>query len=312
MKALARLTGTLLVLSLALLLGTSAAQAAFPGENGDIAYSRPFDHGYHVFAYDTKTGKSKQLTNDSLKGDRDNTVAYDPSYGPTGKRIVFLNLVDTKGVGGRRADVYVMHSDGSHIKRLTHSPAGEYEPTFTADGKQIAYSLRGKTYLIPTNGKGPRTELTAALPNGGTSASFSSDGTKVAVWSRDGGDADIFVMDADGSNPVNITAGSSDDEYAPDFSPDGSRIAFISSRLDSKGDLFTMAADGTDVFTVHAADDLEAGDPAYSPDGEQIAFVTRLTARSAVRVSTVSAAGGQPKELKDSGPISDGASWGVK
>ena len=308
-----KLTRTIgLVLSAVLLTIPATAGAAFPGENGDIAYSRPFEGGYHVFAYDTKTGKSKQLTTDSLRGDRDSTVAYDPSYGPTGKRIVFLNLVDTKSSGGRRADVYVMHSDGSHVKRLTHSPAGEYAPTFTADGKQIAYSLRGKTYLIPTSGKGPRTELTAALPKGGVGASFSADGTKVAVSSSDGGDADIFVMDADGSNPVNITAGSDEDEYSPDFSPDGSRLAFISNRLDSKGDLFTMAADGSDVVTVHAADDLEAETPVYSPDGKQIAFVTRLTKNSAVRVSTVAAAGGQPKELKDSGAISDGPSWGVR
>ncbi len=288
------------------------AHAAFAGDDGDIAYSRPSGGDNHIFAYDPATGKSKQLTDDSLRFGRDSAVAYQPSYGPTGKRIVFLALVDTTRVGGRRADVFVMKSDGSHVKRLTHSPAGEYSPAFTADGTHIAYSLRGKTYVIPSSGKGDRVELTAALPHGGVGATFSSDGTKVAVASSDGGDSDIFVMNADGSDPVNVTAASTDAEYSPDFSPDGSRIAFISDRLgDFEGDLFTMAADGSDVVTVHAADGLEAEDPVYSPDGTRIALATRINDSGAIRVATVPAAGGKPKTIKNPGPISDDPSWGV-
>lgn len=297
----------------ALALFADRAGAAFAGANGDIAYSRPSGGDNHIFAYDPATGRSKQLTDNSLRFGRDSAVAYQPSHGPTGKRIVFLALVDTKRVGGRRADVFVMKADGSHVRRLTHSPAGEFSPAFTADGKQIAYSLRGKTYLIPSNGKGERVELTAALPSGGVGATFSSDGAKVAVTSSEGGDSDIFVMNADGSDPVNVTAASADDEYSPDFSPDGSRIAFISDRLgDFEGDLFTMAADGSDVVTVHAAADLEAETPVYSPDGERIAFATRLTDSGAIRVATVSATGGTPHNIKKPGPISDDPSWGVK
>ena len=310
-RSLARSLPFAIITALAMLLAPPA-EAAFSGENGEIAYARPFKGGYHVFAYDPLTRKSRRLTSNSLRGDRDSAVAYSPAFGPTGKRIVFLNLVDTKRIGGRRADVYVMRADGSHVKRLTRSPAGEFAPTFTADGKHIAYSLRGKTYLIRSNGRGERTELTAALPNGGVGASFSADGSKVAVASSDGGDSDIFVLDADGSNPVNVTAASADAEYSPDFSPDGGRLAFISDRLDFEGDLFTMAADGSDVVTVHAAPDLEAAEPAYSPDGTEIAYTTRLSEAGAVRVATIAATGGTPKAIKNSGPISDGPSWGVK
>jgi len=56
---------------------------------------------------------------------------------------------------------------------------------------------------------------------------------------------DIFVMNADGSNQVNLTRYSENDTK-PTWSPDGSRIAFVSFR-DGKRDIFTIAPDGSDV-----------------------------------------------------------------
>ncbi len=133
------------------------------------------------------------------------------------------------------------------------------------------------------------------------------------MTSSDGGDSDIFVMNADGSNPVNVTAASDAYEFSPDFSPDGSRIAFISDRDDFAGDLFTMAADGSDVVKVAGSDTgLEAASPAYSPDGEQIAYETRLNDGGAVRVAVVAAAGGTPEALPRTGGFSLEPSWGVK
>ncbi|MFN8150013.1 MAG: hypothetical protein U0R24_02645 [Solirubrobacterales bacterium] len=308
------LAAAVLAVAVGLTFGALRAHAAFPGDNGDIAYARYFDKGLHIFSYDPATGKSTQLTTNALRGDAYSVAAGHPSFGPTGERIVFTNAVQTKAIGGRRNDVYVMRADGSHVKRLTHTPDGEYLPSFTADGRYVAYSLHGKTYLVRSSGKGKRTELTAELPRGGVGATFSADGTKVAVTSSDGGDSDIFVMDLDGihaSNPVNITASSDAYEYSPDFSPDGSRIAFISDRDDTYGDLFTMAADGSDVVTVAAAEGLEAAAPAYSPDGTQIAYETRLRKSGAIQVVTIPAEGGQPQPLKKSGPVSEEPSWGV-
>lgn len=313
MKTLARLTGTLLVLSIPLLLASSGAQAAYPGVNGDIAYARYADKGLHIFSYDTASGKSTQLTTDALRGDAFSVAAGHPSFGPTGKRIVFTNAVQTKSIGGRRNDVYVMKADGSHVKRLTHTPDGEYEPAFSADGKLVAYSLQGRTYVIKSSGKGEPIELTAELPKGGVQATFSPDGTKVAVSSSSAGNSDIWVMNVNGSDPVNLTAGSTEGEYSPDFSPDGSRITFISGRDDSYGDLFTMAADGSDVVKIAGGEGLEADSPVYSPDGEQIAYETRLTKSGAILVATVPADGsGSPKRLRNAGPVSEEPSWGVK
>ena len=292
-------------------LAPPSADAAFPGRNGEIAYARPYKGGVEIFSSNPRTGKSQRLTSKAIL-DGDSMATADPAVGPDGKRIAFANFVRTKGIGGRRSDIYLMRADGSHFKRLTRTAASESLPAFSADGKFVAYSLRGKTYVVKANGRGGRTELTAELPNGGVGAVFSPDGSKVAVTSSDGGDADIFVIDADGSNPVNVTAASDAFEFSPDFSPDGSRIAFISDRNDFAGDLFTMAADGSDVVAVAGGDGLEAASPAYSPDGDQIAYETRLKDSGAVRVAVVAAAGGTPEALPRTGGFSLEPSWGVK
>ena len=82
----------------------------------------------------------------------------------------------------------------------------------------------------------------------------------------------MFVVDADGSNPVNLTNNAFLDDTAV-WSPDGTKIAFSSNR-DGDYDIFVMNADGSNVVE---PDERRDGDfidefPAWSPDGTKIAF----------------------------------------
>lgn len=90
------------------------------------------------------------------------------------------------------------------------------------------------------------------------------------VSDRDGND-EIYLMDADGTNLVNLTNHPADDR-APAWSPDGLRIAFASNR-DGNDEIHVMEADGTNVInlTNHPANDAE---PSWSPDGHSIAFTS--------------------------------------
>ena len=75
---------------------------------------------------------------------------------------------------------------------------------------------------------------------------WSPDGTKIAFESFPPGqaNADVFVMDQDGSNRKNVTASPTHD-LLPAWSPDGQKIAFVSDRNHSDLDIFVMNADGS-------------------------------------------------------------------
>ncbi|MDJ0953768.1 MAG: Ig-like domain-containing protein [Acidimicrobiia bacterium] len=104
-----------------------------------------------------------------------------------------------------QSDLWVTDDDGAGATRLTDSAQDETDPAWSPDGSQIAYSHWDDPLQI----------------------------------------GDIYVMDADGSNPVNLTNNPEPvSAYGPAWSPDGSKIAFISN-IDGDRDLWVMNPDGT-------------------------------------------------------------------
>jgi len=101
---------------------------------------------------------------------------------------------------------------------------------------------------------------------------WSPDGTRIVYMAFGLTTSDIWVMNADGTEPVNLTDTPDVDEGFPAWSPDGTHIAFT-SRRDGNNEIYVMNADGTNPtrWTDNPADDFA---PAWSPDGTQIAFVS--------------------------------------
>jgi Tol biopolymer transport system component len=99
----------------------------------------------------------------------------------------------------------------------------------------------------------------------------SAGGTKIVFGSvRNGGDHDIYVMGLDGSNQTRLTSHPAYDDQ-PKWSPDGSRIVFMSDRS-GNFDVYSMNADGTNQTRLTSSPAAE-GFPVWSPDGTRIAFV---------------------------------------
>lgn len=93
---------------------------------------------------------------------------------------------------------------------------------------------------------------------------------RIVYQSDRNGQTEIFLMDADGKNSIQLTDNTVDD-FAPSFSPDGAKIAFVSRREDIFGDIYMMNVDGGNPVRL-TNNSMSDFDPAWSPDGKRIAF----------------------------------------
>lgn len=84
----------------------------------------------------------------------------------------------------------------------------------------------------------------------------------------DGGQADVWIMNDNGSNQTKLTD-STDFEFAPAFSPDGSKIVYVN---ETTKQLFVMDVDGGNKTPIWTSEYGYFGYPSWSPDGQKIVF----------------------------------------
>ena len=164
---------------------------------------------------------------------------YAPAISPNGNRIVF-----TLESGGKQ-DIWVMRSDGNNPHPLTDT-GGNIDPTWSPNGEQIAFTSDrngiNQLFTMNSNGNNPRSIDIPTAPKIGGRTSWSPSESKLAFYGGPGGDRNIYLVDLDGRNLLQLTSGG--DNLAPSFSPDGLWLAFTSFR-DGNNEIYIMAEDGS-------------------------------------------------------------------
>lgn len=176
-------------------------------------------------------------------------------------------------VRGNPYHIFVMNPDGTGKKQITHGPFSCLCPTWSPDGRRIAFtsSKAGASdiFVINLDGTGER-NLTNTPDVYEYHPDWSPDGEKIAfdVAARAEEERGIWVLDLRSGERRRITDG-----CGPVWSPDGSRIAFIAPGNGGKSDIFICDEDGGGRInlTDHPGRDL---DPSFTPDGRSIVFVS--------------------------------------
>jgi TolB protein len=277
----------LLVVLAPLLLGGGVLLAApRPPFNGQIAYVTVTgkNHNNDIYVVDGgfpwMIGRYLHNNVHKIASQVENTGI---AWSLDGKRLLYSAQTDGN------IELYVMNADGSDARRLTNTPnAAEYEPTWSPDGRQIAYTAdlgNSNTDIFMMDADGQNARNLTNTPNVAEKqpAWGPLDTGVIAFVSNKTRDWDVYTMNTDGSNVVDLTANPNNpaDDTMPSWSPDGTQIAFVSNRLRSLGpisakaneDIWVMGIDGSRLlqFTRSPASDIA---PVWSPDGKQIVFAS--------------------------------------
>ena len=147
-------------------------------------------------------------------------------------------------------DLYRMDADGTNVRRLTDTPGYDGGAFFSPDCSMIVWR--------------------ASRPSGEELVEYRALLDEGLVRP---GELEIFVANADGSEPRQVThVGGAN--FAPFFFPDGRRIIYSSNHHDPAGrefDLFAVDVDGTGLERITFTPGFD-GFPMFSPDGRQLAF----------------------------------------
>ncbi len=137
---------------------------------------------------------------------------------------------------------------------------------------------------------------------------FSPDGKKIVFTGYGLTNSYVGVMNADGSDPVNLTNLPDVSDGFPAWSPDGSQIAFT-SRRDGNNEIYLMDPYGNNIkrLTNNTVDDFA---PTWSPDGKQIAFVSdRDNSTGVYSIYIMNAAASWVKRLTNDGGNDYSPEW---
>lgn len=196
-----------------------------------------------------------------------------PDWNSRGNRIVFSwsQVPDTD------TGLYVVHPRSGKIRPLLVEAGYSLgDPTWSPDGSKVLYTrtenaLDDEGFPYPVAGQlwtvdvrtGATTQLTGDdEPIKGFSSDWSPDGQRIVFEMGD----DVWLMDADGSDQVNLTNTPDLGEWGVSFSPTGERVAFTGqAEVDGKPQVQVINVDGTDRHLVAPDPDRRQLVPAWQP-----------------------------------------------
>ncbi|MCS6851774.1 MAG: hypothetical protein NZ700_11470 [Gemmataceae bacterium] len=201
----------------------------------------------------------------------DGQLKMDPVFVEGGEAIVY-----TVQESPTMMSLMKVSSRGGKPERLhPEATTAEFEATFSADGRYYAFvQSRGNLNLKLVIRDTKEKKDAVFDPGGGFASirrpSFAPDGSRLALSIPAANGQKIITLNNQGQDRKDLTGEGVNNH--PAWSPDGKRIAFVSSR-DGDFEIYTMAPDGSEVRRLTQNPSLDIR-PAWSPDSRRLAFTS--------------------------------------
>jgi TolB protein len=245
---------------------SDSVQAIITNVRGVAATRVAYIRGQTLHVIDSDGANDIQVPADSM--------ALSPAWSPSGDRLAY----STFGIGSRII-VTDVATGQSRILQDKIRNTQLTTPIFAPDGSSVVYARadddgHSTLWRLPLNGGQPQL-IDRGLGISG-SPSFSPDGRRIAFTTDRLGHNEVYIIDADGSNPVWITqiGGDLNEETyraEPDWSPDGVTVAF-QSRVAGRFQIMTVnLRDNSSKLLTDAG---ENESPSWAPDGRHLVFTS--------------------------------------
>jgi Tol biopolymer transport system component len=230
-----------------------------------------------------ESGKKQALTHPPVQ-----TVDDNGMFSPNGSFVAFL-----RARGPSSGEIYIIPARGGPERRLPFQIRSIDGLTWSPDGQSLIVSSAraltvGSLWRIYLNGDPP---IALSSLSAHTSDPVISSTAHRLAYVDLMRTVSLWRMPADGHGKDEQLIASDFIDSAPDYSPDGSQIAFESDRSGAT-EIWVCRSDGKQPRRVTNIFGPMTGSPRWSPDGRMLAFDSRLEGRSAIFI--VSASGGSP------------------
>jgi tricorn protease len=231
-----------------------------------IFFSSDRDGTNNLYSYDPSTKKTDQLTHSTKwdvrwpSTDHKNQIVYELD----GE----LNILDSSTGQSRHISIDVPN-DGVAMRAAQVSAAEQIEDaSLSPKGERALFVARGDIFTAPIE-KGPTRNLTNSSNAHDKWGRWSPDGSKIAFISDLDGEDEVYLINQDGlGKPEELTHDFHAMLYAPEWAPDGKRLAFS----DKDGKLFVLTLNDKKVLQVAKDAGGNLRDYSWSRDGGHLAF----------------------------------------
>jgi len=223
-----------------------------------------------------------------------------PPGGHGARPILFIGRPKNPDGNIGKPVIYVVRGDGSGLRVLANGLGDVRSAAWSRDGARVAFASGGDLWIVNADGSDPH-RASSGFPQcffDYTSISWAPTGDRLAAQCFE----DTSIFDLRSGTSYSLSALTALKILNPDWSPDGTRLAFGGPFI---RDVSAVGVDGTGLTRLVEA----ASDPAWSPDGRQLAFVWREKTRQSIYVANVDGSNRRTVTTPDSVTFDGAPTW---